>query len=121
MCVCSVMLIRSASVHEDNGGYFSWGVNFCYFVLDLVSPKFPPTKMSAFTVMLELACMEAIKARGVAKTIMEAWPTILSNNHYCYPADVFNSSGSQPMLFVYILYHSFSMIDCMYMLMWFGA
>ena len=72
-CVCSVMLIRSASVHADNGGYFSWGINFCYFVLD---SKFPPTKVSAFTVMLELACMEAIKARGMVKTIMEAWPTV---------------------------------------------
>ena len=64
MCVCSVMLIRSASVHADNGGYFSWGINFCYFVLDLVSPKFSPTKMSAFTV---IACVEAIKARGMVK------------------------------------------------------
>ena len=62
--------IVHASIHEDNSGYFSWGVNFCYFVFDLVSQKFPPTKMSAFTVMLELACMEAIKARGMVRTIM---------------------------------------------------
>ena len=48
---------------------------FVIFILDLVSQKFPPTKMSAFTVMFELA---AIKARGMVKTIMEAWPTVLN-------------------------------------------
>ena len=50
---------------------------FLFFLFLYLIWQSLPMKMNAFTVMIELAYMEVIRARGMTKTIMEAWPTVL--------------------------------------------
>ena len=53
---------------------------FAIFMVDLAAMKISTHKINVSTANRVLACMEAIKVRGVAKSTVVAQPTVLSAN-----------------------------------------